>query len=294
MQQLTAARAARDWTSIRKIIDGFSATDDRYVAAGVAAQAGDEDFYAAVLVENPGDPLAMLLLAEALVRTGWKIRSSARASQVSREQFRQLHEYLRRAESTLIELAAVQPQRAETWTLRLTTAMGLQLDLAEARRRYDRAVRCSPHSVAAQRSLLQKLLPKWSGSWEQAETFARDCVAQAPDCGANVVLIVDLHLERLLDLPDRQHQEYVARPQVRAEIMQAALRGPLTPQFRPGLYWKSVYNHFALMLALVGETAAAAHCFRVLDGHVSEYPWAYFGDPVHRFAHDRGRTLGRE
>jgi hypothetical protein len=295
IRQLQAARAARDWVTIRQTIDAHPSPDDRYVAVGVAGRAGDEEFYRAVVAANPGDPLALVLLGETLLKTGWEIRGAGWASQVKQQQFERFHEYLRQAEAVLIEATAIQPERAEAWTVRLNAARGLQLDIAEARRRYAHAARYEPHAVVAQRSLLQKLLPKWSGSWEQAATFARDCAAQAQalDGAANVLLIADLHVERLLDLPTDQHPGYLALPQVRAEILAAARSGPLHAQFRPGLLWKGAYNTFALLLALVGETAAAGHCFRTLDGHASEYPWAYFGDPVQQFASHRDRTLAR-
>lgn len=293
VQQLRAAHEARDWPAIRAGIEAFSSADDRYLAIDTVSCVGDEEFYQSVVAAAPGDALAHALLGQTLLETGWGIRGDGRASQVSAEQFRQFHAYLRRAEAALIESTAIRPERAETWAVRLTVARGLQLDQAEAQRRYARAARHEPHCLSAQRSLLQKLLPKWGGSWEHADAFARECAGQAPDGAPNVLLIADLHLEHLIDLPRLQQGAYLKSPQVRAELLHAARRGPLNSGFRPGLYWKTTYNHFALMLSLVEDSSGAAYCFRVLDGHVGEFPWAFWGDPVKQFAHHRDRALAR-
>ncbi|HET9658322.1 MAG TPA: hypothetical protein VFP72_23420 [Kineosporiaceae bacterium] len=291
LDRIRTAHAARDWPALRQGIQALPTADERMVACTAVCAHGDEEFYRSVLAAHPQDPLAMTLLGYTLLVTGWAIRGGGWANTVSREQFAAFQEYLHRADAVLIDALARQPQLAEAWAVRVTVARGLQLSPAEARRRYQQAVRHAPHLLAAQLSLLQKLLPKWSGSWEAAEEFVRTCVAEAPPGAPNIVLVAELHLERMLGLSAAQRKEYFARPEVRTQILDAARRGPLAPDFRPGLRAKSVYNTFALVLALIEEYAGAAHCFQALAGQMSDAPWDYLGQPMEQFVLYRDRCL---
>ncbi|MGC4857375.1 hypothetical protein ACLQ24_29425 [Micromonospora sp. DT4] len=140
---------------------------------------------------------------------------------------------------------------AAAWTERIIIARGLQLGQNEARRRYDRLAQQHPHHATAQAALLQQLCPKWSGDGDRAFAFARECAQAAPVGAPNAVLVVEAHLERWLDFDtDRERTAYVRSTPVAEEIMQAAQRSMLHPDFvdRPGWVW--VRSSFALMFSL--------------------------------------------
>ncbi|MFD7476503.1 hypothetical protein ACFV8Z_31250 [Streptomyces sp. NPDC059837] len=212
---LRQATAARDWAGIRRYADGLpQGTDRAFLVRVVAEVPGVEHFLREVVAAAPDDVLALTTLGTREIEIGWEIRSSARAEHVSREQFRQLHEHLRQAEQLLIRATALDPSHDAAWAARLTTAMGLQLGQNEARRRYDRLAAYHPHHLTGQARLLQQLCPKWSGSWEAAHGFARECLLNSPEGSLSGGLVAEAHLERWLDLPSAgsERTDYLARP----------------------------------------------------------------------------------
>ncbi|GAA1897419.1 hypothetical protein [Asanoa iriomotensis] len=67
------------------------------------------------------------------------------------------------------------------WTARLTTARGLEMGQAEARRRYDRLAALDPHHLPGQRQLLQQLCAKWGWSLEDMHAFATEATSRLSD-----------------------------------------------------------------------------------------------------------------
>ncbi|MFG1890414.1 hypothetical protein ACGFIR_21430 [Micromonospora sp. NPDC049051] len=275
---LRAALAGGDWPGVRRLLEPLD-WDGRTMLVRVGGEVdGIEPFLRSVLARQPDDTLAATLLASHLIEVGWKIRSDARAAHVSREQFDRFHTHLRQAEQLLIDVCARDPGNVAAWQLRLPTAMGLQLGQAEARRRYDRLVAYAPHHLSAQTSLLQQYCPKWSGNWEKAFAFARECMLAAPEGAPNGVLVAEAHLERWVDCDtSAQRAQYLRDPQVARDVREAAERSVLHPAFqhRPG--WVSVRSVFALMLSRLEMWDAARAQFEALGNLGSEYPWSYLG-----------------
>ncbi|MFI6266185.1 hypothetical protein [Micromonospora sp. NPDC051006] len=255
------ALAANDWPALRALLEGLDA-GARTFLIGVAAEAeAAEPFLRKVVADDPDDALAGTLLGAHLIQAGWRIRSSYRAQYVSREQFAQFHDYLRRAEQVLIDVTARHPADAAAWTQRITNCRGLELGQAEARRRYDRLAQHHPHHLPAQASLLQQFCPKWSGTWERAHGFARECAEAAPPGAPNAVLVVEAHLEQALDGNLGQAQAYLRSPQVSQEIHAAAHRSVRHPDFRHEHGWVWVRSIFAMAFVLMQEYGPAAQQF---------------------------------
>jgi hypothetical protein len=286
VRSLRAALHTGDWAGVHAVLDPLD-WNDRGILVPIAAEVpGIEPFLRAVMAAHPRDSLAPTLLAAHLIDVGWGIRSGARAQHVSREQFDQFHAHLRRAEQLLIDICAREPGNAAAWQLRLRTARGLELGQAEARRRYDRLSRHVPHHVTAQRSLLQQFCPKWSGNWDKALTFARECMVTAPDGAHNAVVLAEAHLERWTDGETSEERAHYRRdPQFKRDIWEAAQRSVLHPRFthRPG--WVSVRSMFALMLCAAEFWDAAVAQFAALGNLATEFPWDYLGgvDGLHKF-----------
>ncbi|RZU77506.1 hypothetical protein EV384_6234 [Micromonospora kangleipakensis] len=278
VNDMRAALAARDWPRVRQLLDPRDWAGRSLLVSAADDVEGVGDFLRAVLARHPGDTVAATMLAAHLVDAGWKIRTSLRAEHVSREQFAQLHDHLRQAEQILIDVCARDPGNVLAWQERLTTAMGLQLGQAEARRRYDRLARYAPHDRRSQSALLQQLCPKWGGSWDKVFAFARERMLAAPEGAQNGVLLADAHFERYFDFDtDGERAAYVRDPRVAQDIWTAAQRSVLHLHFRREPGWVSTRSVFALWFGLLDQWAAAAAQFAALGHLGSEYPWSYLG-----------------
>ncbi|MGW1029172.1 hypothetical protein ACWD4J_36760 [Streptomyces sp. NPDC002577] len=292
---LEQAAAANDWAAVRQYVDGLPHGTNRSFAFGVLADVqGVEHPLRELVAAVPTDVFALTLLGTREVRIGWEIRTEGRAESVSREQFAQFHEYLRRAEQLLIRATALDPSHDAAWAERLNTARGLQLGQNEARRRYDRLAAYHPAHFSGQARLLQQLCPKWSGSWEAAHGFARECMLNAPEGALNGGLVAEAHLEHWLDLRNKDKRaEYLRQAYVRSELIEAAQRSVLHPAFQRPYGWVSVQGTFAALFSLIGDTESAAVHFRAMGNLASEFPWNYLGDPTEAFTRHRAAALAR-
>ncbi|MFD9393436.1 hypothetical protein ACFWBB_22730 [Streptomyces sp. NPDC060000] len=289
---LRSAAQAGHWPAVQAYFAGLDSAAELTAAAGLLADiAGVENFLERAAAELPGDPLPRTLLAERYVHIGWGIRSSARAQHVSQDQFVQFHDWLRRAEQILIEVCAEHPSYAPAWASRLKTVRGLQLGQAEARRRYDRLSAHHPHHYRAQTQLLQQLCPKWSGSWEAAHGFARECATAAPDGSNSGALVAIVHIEHALDLDGGQKAAYMQSLPVRDDLRNAAHVSVLHPAHRPD--WDSIgaHNAFAFAFSFGGHVADAAPHFAILGDRATEDPWDCLPDMKAAFLRYRKAAL---
>ncbi|MGV9215142.1 hypothetical protein ACTFTM_25055 [Micromonospora sp. RB23] len=275
VNDLRKALDAADWPAVQAVF----AERDPALRTLLVREAGDHagagEFLRRMYDDDPTDNLAGVLHGTHLICDGWRIRSADRARNVSRAQFDQFHDHLRRAEQVLIDVTARYPDDPAAWTERLAVARGLELGQNEARRRYDRLAHHHPHHLPAQASLIQQLCPKWSGDWDRMFAFARACAQTAPAGAPNAVLIADAHLERWLDIDDDQEgADYLEQSEVIDEIHQAAERSVLHPDFVHDAGWVWVRSVFALMFCLTEQWAAAATQFTALGNLGSKYPWS--------------------
>ena len=290
---LRTAAQAGDWNAVKAYFSGLDSVDKVSSASAILADiAGVENFLEPAAAAHPGDPLPRALLAERYVYIGWDIRSGARAQHVSHDQFTQFHAWLRKAEQILIEVCAEHPAYAPAWTARLMTARGLQLGHAEARRRYERLSAHHPHHYRAQGQLLQQLCPKWSGSWEAAHGFARECATAAPDGSNSGALVALAHIEHWLELGGPEGAAYMRGIPVRDDLRHAAQVSVLHPAHRPD--WNSVgaHNAFAFAFSIGGHFADAAPHFSFLGDRATESPWWYTSDKKAAYLKYRKSALG--
>jgi len=290
---LRSALYAHDWPAVRTLVDSQEADARTRLISFGGATTAVRLFLQSRTEAEPTDTLAAGMLAACLVKEAWQVRSNARAQYVSREQFAEFHQLLRDAERLLIDAAAYEPADTAVWVQRLITARGLQLGQSEARRRYDRLAEHDPHHLAGQSQLLQQLCPKWGGSFEAMDSFARAEMLAAPEGAPNAVLVAEAHLEHLIDMTGDERRRYLTGHRVHEEIGEAAARSVLHPAFRRTIGWVAVHNTFALMFSLIGDYAAASQQFAAVGNLVSDLPWRYFGDPVTVFQEHRTRAIKR-
>ncbi len=275
--ELRAALARRDWAATRVVLESAPA-DARCLLIRVGSDEQNlEEFLRQVLARDPEDSIAAAMLGLHLIDVGWKIRGRARANQVSREQFGAFFGWLRQAEQVLIDGAARHPEEPAIWVARLISARGLQLGLAEARRRYDRLRAVDPHNYLGQTQFLQALCPKWSGSWDQLHPWAREEMLAAPPGALAGALVAEAHIEHWLDLDGAEERAYLAAPPLRDELVDAAHRSIWHPEFRPVGGWVQATSAFAMAFSLLGDQQAAAASFSRLGNLAARFPFQYLG-----------------
>lgn len=275
----------RNWATIRQVLDGRDAAH-RCTLLSLAFDVitDDEDFLRDRHAAEPEDPLASVALAVHLVKAAWRIRGGRYAAYVSEEQFRDFHAGLAEAERILVDVTARHPDDALAWSWRITTARGLELGVAEARRRYRRLADHHPHHLPAQHSMLQQLCPKWGGTWDAAFTFAREAVAAAPPGGHHGHLLLVAHLEQALILREGNAiVDHVYQPEVRAEIIEAAHRSVWHPDFRHDPGWVTVRSDFGLAFVLLGEYEAATAQYAALGHLGDESFYSHLGNGEQQF-----------
>lgn len=294
---LAAIRSSSEAGDYDAVADQLVALEDRdtrraSVAAGIVAGVdGAESWLERRLRSTPSDVVARTLLAHRQIVVGWEIRGSGRASGVSRAQFDDFHDWLRRAERNLIEVCAVEPEWALPWHVRLTSARGLELGQSEAQRRYARLAAICPDHYPAQSTLLQQLVPKWSGSWESAFEFARSCASAAPPGSPAHALVAEVHLERWLDLDDKEAAAYVRDGDVRDELLRAAQDSVWHPAYDPGFSAITQHSVLAALHGLAGRDEEAARHFVALGDFVDAWVWGYLGGHAARLEKIRKGAL---
>jgi hypothetical protein len=278
---LAAAVAGHDWTGCRAVLDTAPLSARTVLLRYAAERRGIDDWLRHVLRADLWDSTAAALLGFNLVEIGWGIRSSAQAQNVSADQFRQFHHWLRQAETVLIDGAARWPQDPALWTARLMTARGLQLDLAEIRRRHDRMAAADPGHLPGQRQFLQSLCPKWYGTWPQAHAWADEAMRAAAPGAPQGVLVAEAHIEHWLEVAGDDESAGVAYlTGVRDALYEAAHRSIWHPDFRREPGWVSTASTFAMVFAEMGDMPSAGAVFAMLGPLASEWPWYHRGDDV--------------
>lgn len=274
--RVRAAAAAADWDTVRAILVARPEREDRTeLIRAVGDTARVERWITDVCEAEPESALPRVVAGMRYLGWGWEARTSARATQVSREQFEVFHDRLRTAERWLYEAAEIEPGWSSPWYGLQTTGRGLEVGRVVARRRFEATVRRDPHHVGAHAQQLQQVCDKWGGSHEEMHAFARASVFGAPGGTLLGGLVPDAHIEQWLSLDPGADAAYMRRPEVAQSLREAAEHSYQHPDFVRRGSWTGLLNSFALAFSLAGDRDAARECFRATEGRVSEFPWIY-------------------
>lgn len=300
VKTLRAGLVARDWAAVREVLDAASGPVARTMLIRFGADLdttntdGLEAFLREIAGNDPGDSAAAAMLAHHLIGIAWEVRSTYRARHVSREQFAGFHEWLRLAEKVLFEAIGRHPADPALWVARLKSARGLELGLAETRRRYDRLAAIDPHHLPGQAEFLQRLCPKWSGSYELLHPWCREAMLAAPPGALQGGLVADGHLEHWLELVDSEGRDaaraYLRGEEVHAELQEAADRSLWHPDFHRNHGWVSVANYFAMAFSVIGDQRAAGAVFTMLGDFGLRVPWIWLNGDAAGAYHASRRT----
>ncbi|WP_157746322.1 hypothetical protein [Micromonospora inositola] len=275
LRPLRQAVLSRDWPAVTRFFADFPTDQDPSVAVAMVAELrGVETFLQGAGGGPASSTLAATLLGARWVVMGWEVRTARYASQVSRQQFAQFHDYLARADNLLGDVVMAEPDNVSAWTTRVRIARGLQLGLAEAWRRYNRAAKARPHPVTAQLTLAQQLCPKWGGSFPELHAFAQRCAAEAPPGALNAAVVAEAHIEQARAEPSASR--YMRRPEVREQLRQAVARSVGHPAYRPVFGWVQAHSSFAYAWTLAGDRRSAAPHFAALGNRFTSFPWEYY------------------
>ncbi|MGW8666110.1 hypothetical protein [Streptomyces niveus] len=291
---MRAAAVRRDWPDLRERLGEIPDGQERtWLLASVADVAGIEGWIPAVIAAEPDSSLALLVSGARRVSWAWEARTGARAQHVSREQFQTFHKRLRVAEEELYEVAEREPGWVAPWYFLQMSGRGLQVGQETARLRFEAAVGRCPGHPGAHRQQLQQVCAKWSGSHEEMHGFARTSMLKGPEGSPLGELVALAHLEHWLDLEGGEDAAYIRRPDVVAELHEAADRSVRHPAYERPRDWISMFNTFAMAFSLAGEKKAAGAFFAALEGRVTNFPWQYIeSDPTRAFAKWRAKARG--
>lgn len=294
LARMRAAAIRRDWPALRDLLTGIPDGHERtWLLAGVADVEGIETWIPAVLAAEPDSALALLVSGARRVSWAWEARTAYRAKHVSREQFQTFHERLRGAEDELYEVAEREPGWVTPWYFLQRAGRGLQVGQEVSWLRFEAAVRRCPEHLGAHEQQLQQVCAKWSGSHEKMHEFARTSMLKGTEGGPLGGLVALAHLEHWGELDRVEDTAYIRRPDVVAELHEAADRSVRHPAYGRPRGWLSTYNTFAMAFSLAGEKKAAAELFNALEGRVTEFPWDYLsGDPAKAFSKWRAKAGG--
>ncbi|MBT3151329.1 hypothetical protein HTV45_10620 [Streptomyces sp. CHD11] len=279
---LLEAADAGDWEAVKEALAPFDLGRDPDVLGELAVLDGVEQWIGRAVEEDKEHRATALLISGARhITWGWEARTSARAVNVTQEQWRTFHERLHTAEEHLFEAAELEPEWVTPWRQLLTSGRGMSLGRAVNETRLDAALRRDPLNLSSHLEWVSQLQPRWGGEPGQALAYARAAFAGAPDGHPLGCAVAMAHIEDWVESDDGDCLE---TDEIRAELRAAADRSILHPAYvrRPG--WQHDFNMFAMALSLAGERHTVRRVFMTLDGAYTKWPWTFFAEPEKQFA----------
>lgn len=254
---------------------------DRWVAGLAEYALHRPGWLDAWLAEHPDDPDARLVRADLAVRQAWEVRTSARARDVSREQFRAFHTLLRDAVPAIERAVELNPEDPVPWRVALTHARGSQAPREVFDGYLMEVMDRDPGHYGCHASALQYLCAKWYGSHEEMFEFAESAADRAGPGALLNALPVTAVTEYALDHAPGEDGPIPAR-RVAAAVDRAL---ELSAHYEPGDPVAAGFrNHLALALIRADRLEEALETFRAIGVHARSSPWALLGgDPLEEF-----------
>ncbi|MEV8398982.1 hypothetical protein [Streptomyces niveus] len=228
------------------------------------------------LAESPRDPDALLVKAEHCVQQAWEIRTGARASSVSRDQFQAFFALLDDAVPVIGAAAELNPTDPVPWQVALTHARGSQAPREVFDAYWAEATARAPHHYGCHVSAMQYLCDKWYGSHGEMFDFAEGAAGEALPGSKLHALPLLAAVEYDVVADGGNGGAGIERSRIHAALKRAQELSDAYPQGDPEV--AGVRNHLALMLVLADRHGEALEQFRAVGSHATQYPWAYLGD----------------
>ncbi|MGW2374265.1 hypothetical protein [Kitasatospora sp. NPDC001683] len=276
-----AAAKAGDWQPAAAHLGADVSADVRWKRQRELAQlaAEDDTWLRAWRAERPQDPVAALVHADALVYLAWNIRTGARASQVTREQFESFRRVLLEAEQAAVAAAALAPDDdPNPWVAQIPVAMGLNWSNDRFRELWGELTKREPHHWAAHNRALQYWCDKWHGSHELMHGFIDEAIAAAPAGSLLTPIKLEAYFEQFAQ--DREKPTAWKRPEVGAALDAALADLAAADPDHPRMEYTRGWLAYALTKA--GRPTEALEQYRAL-GRVIPQPFTNFNDPRQAF-----------
>ncbi|MFJ7965579.1 hypothetical protein [Streptomyces sp. NPDC096324] len=285
---LVEAADAGDWEAVKSALSPFDPGRDHKVLAELAELDGVQDWIGRAVEEDKEHRATALLISGTRhISWGWEARTSARAANVTQEQWRIFRERLVIAEEHLLEAAELRPEWITPWRRLLTSARGMSLPSSVKETRFDAALRRDPLDLETHIEWVSQLQPRWGGDPGQALAFARDALRRAPQGHPLGCVIAMAHIE---DWVESERGNCLETPAIQAELREAADHSILHPAYARHPGWQHDFNMFAMALSLAGERHTARRVYQELDGAYTSWPWTYFAEPEKQFARHHRRA----
>ncbi|MFG3249371.1 hypothetical protein [Streptomyces sp. NPDC048187] len=282
---LVEAAGAGDWDGVKAALTPFDLGRDHQILGELADLDGVQDWIGRAVAEDAEHRATALLISGARhVAWGWEARTTARAANVTREQWRVFRERLETAEEHLLRAAELRPDWITPWRRLLTSARGMSLGDDVKRARREAALRRDPLDLETHVEWVSQLQPRWGGRPGQAMTYARKVFTRAPEGHRLGCVVAMAHIE---DWVESDSPSCLDLPYIQAELRDAAKHSILHPAYerRPG--WQQDFSVFAMALSLASEGVVAPRVFHELDGAYTPWPWTYMAQPEKAYARFR-------
>lgn len=285
---LREAAGTGDWEAVRSALAPFDLGHDHPVLDELAHVDGVQDWIGRVVEEeSEGEEVratALLISGARHLIWGWEARTTARAVDVTREQWRLFHERLDIAEEHLLRAAELRPDWVTPWRRLLTSGRGMSLGAAINGTRLDAALRRDPLDLESHIEWVSCLQPRWSGEPGEALAYAREAFERTPPGHRLGCVIAVAYIEEWVESDEG---DCLRTPEIQKELRAAAEHSILHSAHRRRLGWQYDFNTFAMALSLAGEGPTARRVFKALDGAYTGSPWDYFDEPEKQYARRR-------
>ncbi|WP_328581686.1 hypothetical protein [Streptomyces sp. NBC_00370] len=241
---------------------------DRYVTRLAAFAHRRDEWLAAWLRAAPGDPDALVVMAELTVRRAWE--SPARAERL-------------RESGPLIDAAAeADPRDPVPWRIALDHARGTHAPHTAFESLWEQAVRRASHHYGVHVAALLYLSAQWYGSHSECFDFAEQAAQDALPGSLVQALPVRAAFTQLLSgTPTSVQADRIDRA--------ADLAVAVSARYEAADPWPAeVRNLLAYVLLARGRWAEALEQFRLIGPHATSFPWTCFtDDPLGQFLETR-------
>jgi hypothetical protein len=171
----------------------------------------------------PKDYRTWLMKGQAYINLAWIYRGGGTADTVSKEGFKGFNDSLATAQQALEQGWKLNQSNTEIPLKMMTVALGgcggKTRDLMELW--FGRAMNVDSNCVAACRSKLYFLEPKWHGSDEFQLAFGRECVESKHWGGRVPLMLVEVHEGIAQRLEEDERKEYWKEPRVWLDVQEA-------------------------------------------------------------------------
>ncbi|HEY5022909.1 MAG TPA: TPM domain-containing protein [Gemmatimonadaceae bacterium] len=128
--------------------------------------------------QRPTSAAAHLARATFFRASGWKVRGGKETGETSRQQFRGMEDFFRRASADLAAAVRLEPNSLVAYRQLMDIAT-TQVEREACRQLLDRALKIQPYSFLLRATYMHSLLPRWGGSHDAMAKFAQESAPYA-------------------------------------------------------------------------------------------------------------------